>query len=95
MSPINGRQLLELALAHEDVDHTDPASWGPILRYVADEGLTLDHFDVLAARAVPLAVFAVALVAGLISFFSPCVLPLTLIAARLCGAARRRERLAD
>ena len=64
MTTLNGRQLLELALAHEDVDHMDPATWGPILRYVTDEGLTLAHFDVLAARAVPLAVFAVALVAG-------------------------------
>ena len=49
-----------LALAHEDADRDDPTTWGPILRYVADEGLALDDFDVLAARAAPLAVFAAA-----------------------------------
>lgn len=64
MTRISGRQLFELALAHEDVDHDDPTTWGPILRYVADEGLALDDFDVLAARAAPLAVFAAVLVAG-------------------------------
>lgn len=64
MTTINGRQMFELAMAHVDADPWNSVTWGPLVRYVADEQLTTAHFDVLAARALPLAVLSCVLISG-------------------------------